>query len=149
MSDSYDLHASLGYQATLFARIAERRFEKELAPLGLTRVTWCVLLAVGQEGHKNPTDIANFVGVDRTATSRALRKLEADGLITRTGGQGDKRTTKVSITEIGSNRLEFATVAASKNAEHFTKKLSWYERDTFATIIKKLMEDEIRNVPGL
>ena len=58
----YHLHASLGYRLTRAARIAERRFEDRLSDKGLTRMSWCVLLAVGEEGLTMPSDIADFGG---------------------------------------------------------------------------------------
>ncbi len=149
MPNRYDLHSSLGYQTTLFSRISERRFDSTLAPLGLTRVSWCILLAVGQEGLKGPSDIADFIGIDRTATSRGLRRLESTGLITRSDGKTDKRTTEVWITDKGLDHLAQATKAAAENAAHFNEKLSWYERDMLATIIRKLMQNETRDVSGL
>jgi DNA-binding MarR family transcriptional regulator len=149
MSQTYDLHASLGYQLTLLSRINERKFEQHLAPLGLTRVKWCVLLAVHEQGLKNPSDIAEFVGIDRTATSRALRALDSDGLISRCSGKNDKRMTEVALTTKGHNVLAGAIAAAKTNANHFSEKLSWYERTTLTEIIQKLMKGEARDVAGL
>jgi len=148
-ADSYDLHDSLGYQITLLARITERRFEQALTPLGLSRVTWCVLLALGQQGLDSPSAIAGYIGIDRTATSRALRRLERDGCISRKGGTQDRRMTEVSITSLGRQKLAAATEAAQGNAHYFSQKLSWYERDSLKTIIATLMEGEARNVSGL
>lgn len=149
MSNTYDLHASLGYQLTLLSRISERKFEQRLAPLGLTRVKWCVLLAVHEQGLKNPSDIAEFIGIDRTATSRALRALDGDGLISRCGGKDDKRMTEVALTDQGISLLAKAITAAKSNANHFNEKLSWYEQSTLTEIIKKLMQGEARDVSGL
>jgi MarR family transcriptional regulator, transcriptional regulator for hemolysin len=149
MSQSYDLHASLGYQLTLLSRINERKFEQHLAPLGLTRVKWCVLLAVKEQGLKNPSDIAEFIGIDRTATSRALRGLDQDGLISRCSGSSDKRMTEVALTKHGGTILAKAIAAAKTNADHFNEKLSWYEQTTLTEIIQKLMQGETRDVSGL
>ncbi len=149
MPEPYDLHNSPGYQLTLLSRINERRFDQGISPLGLSRVKWCVLLAVGQEGHQAPSDIAGFIGIDRTATSRALRALESDGLITRCGGQSDRRTRKVTITKDGATRLARANTIARASAERLLSKLSWYERETLSTIIEKLMAGETRDVAGL
>jgi len=149
MSERYDLHKSRGYQLTLLARISERRFEKRLSSLGLSRVKWCVLLAVGQEGLSSPSEIAEFVGIDRTATSRALRALENQTLITRQGGEKDRRTRAVSITGKGAETLSRAIAIARENATYFAKKLSWYEHDTLDGIIRKLMAGETRDVPEL
>ena len=60
----YRLHKSLGYQMSLTTRIQEKRLEDGLRTLGLTRIQWCILLAVGNEKLRNPSDIAAFVGID-------------------------------------------------------------------------------------
>ena len=103
----YRLNDSLGYRLSRVARIQER----SLRMLGLTRTTWCVLLAVGNEGLSQPSDIAEFIGIDRTATSRALRQMEAGGLIVRAAGDRDGRTRRVRLTAIVvfSTLLAFAT----------------------------------------
>ncbi|MDA0221836.1 MAG: winged helix DNA-binding protein [Proteobacteria bacterium] len=148
MSEIYALHDSIGYRMTLLSRINERRFDGLLAATGLTRVTWCVLLAVGQQYLQNPSEIADWVGIDRTATSRALRRLEADKMIARASAASDKRQTVVSVTDKGRDILQSANTAASENAQHFNDKLSWYEQETLAAILVKLMQDETRDVPG-
>lgn len=149
MAKEYDLHQAIGYQITLFSRINERRFEQGLSAFGLTRVTWCILLSAGQEGLANPSDIADFIGIDRTATSRGLRRLEADHLITRVSGDADRRTTEVALTASGQALLQRANACAAENAEYFNAKLSWYERDMLTTILAKLLAGETRNIKGL
>jgi DNA-binding MarR family transcriptional regulator len=87
-------------------------------------VGWCILLAVEEEGLKNPSEIAQFVGIDRTATSRALRQLEDEGLISREMGREDRRTTTVTLTEEGQMRLIQARPLCVENMDHFNAKLS-------------------------
>ncbi len=149
MMEPYDLHGSLGYQITLLARISERRFERALTPLGLSRVTWCVLLALEQQGLHSPSEIASYIGIDRTATSRALRRLEHSALVKRQGGQRDRRTTRVTITGKGRSTLARATDAARENAAHFNEKLSRPEREALGATIARLMTGETQSVPGL
>jgi DNA-binding MarR family transcriptional regulator len=124
MRSKFGLHDSLGFQITRTARMIERRVESGLKTFGLTRVGWCILLAVEEEGLKNPSEIAQFVGIDRTATSRALRQLEDEGLIAREMGREDRRTTTVSLTEEGQMRLIQARPLCVENMDHFNAKLS-------------------------
>lgn len=139
---SYRLHASLGYNLSLAARLQERRLDEALKTLGLTRITWCVLLGVGNEGLSKPSAIASFVGIDRTATSRALRGMEADGLIERSGGDGDKRTRRVKLTPLGQSRIEAGTPFAISNNEVMRAKLTKREHQVFLDLLGKLTDGE-------
>ena len=134
----YRLHRSLGYHLSIAARIQERRLDEQLRLLGLTRTTWCILLAVGNEGLSQPSDIAEFVGIDRTATSRALRHMEADGLLARSSGTEDKRTRCVVLTEKGCRAIAAATPFARENAAIMADQLAPGEEDELKRLLTKL-----------
>lgn len=139
---SYRLHASLGYNLSLAARLQERRLDDALKTLGLTRTTWCVLLAVGVEGHHQPSDIATFIGIDRTATSRALRNMEAAALLTRRAGSDDRRTTRVTLTDLGRTRIEQGAPFAIENNRLMRAKLTDEEHAELMRLLGKLTEGE-------
>lgn len=134
---------------TLLSRINERAFEAKIADLGISRIVWCILLGVGQENIVHPSRIATFVGIDRTATSRALRVMEARKLISRSSGLRDGRTTEVAITDLGQQILKQATAAAQENANWYTDKLTQSELCRFGELLDKLLKDETRGVSRL
>ena len=138
----YRLHDSLGYNLSLAARLQERRLEEALKAMDLTRTTWCILLAVGNEGLTQPSDIATFVGIDRTATSRALRSMETAGLIEREAGRRDRRTTTVSLTPLGVNRIEQGTPYAIQNNALMRNKLGKEDFDRLRRLLERLTEGE-------
>ncbi|WP_253913111.1 MarR family winged helix-turn-helix transcriptional regulator [Pseudoruegeria sp. HB172150] len=142
MSSPYRLHDSLGYQLSLAARIQQRRLEDGLRKLGLPRTFWAILLAVGNEELRQPSEIANYVGIDRTAVSRALRNMEVAGLIARQDGNGDGRTRTVAVTETGYELLAQATPIARSNAAVMAERLSPEERQDLKDLLKKLMTGE-------
>ncbi len=139
---TYSLHDSLGYHLSLAARVQERRLDEGLKALGLTRITWCILLALGSEGLSQPSDIAAFVGIDRTATSRALRRLEGDGLIARRSGDGDGRTTEVSMTPLGTARLQAGIPLAVANNAMMAARLGPGEAEALKTQLAALIRGE-------
>jgi DNA-binding MarR family transcriptional regulator len=141
-SSKFGLHNSIGFHITRTARVVERRVEGGLRNYGLTRVGWCILLAVEEEGLKNPSEIAHFIGIDRTATSRALRQLEADGLISREMGREDRRTTLVSLTEEGRARLTMARPICAENMDHFNSKLNASEAMELRRLLGLLVAGE-------
>jgi DNA-binding MarR family transcriptional regulator len=142
-SKKFSLRDSVGHQITRTARILERKVEDDLRRFGLTRVGWCVLVAVAEEGIKNPSEIANFVGIDRTATSRALRQLESDGLILREMGRDDRRTTEVRLTELGQSQFDAALPFCTAASVHFNHKLTAAELETLKALLAKLAADEM------
>ncbi len=120
---AYRLHDSLGFRLSRAARIQERRLDQGLKALGLTRLTWCILLSVGNEGLSQPSDIAAFIGVNRSAISRALRQMEEDGLVSCLKGLDDKRTRSVSMTPEGESLLAKGTPIAEQNNLHMRGRL--------------------------
>lgn len=141
-SAPYRLHHSLGYHLSLASRLQERRLDDALKTLEMTRTTWCVLLAVGNEGLTQPSDIATFVGIDRTATSRALRHMESSGLVARSSGEGDKRTRHVELTEKGCDTIAAATPFAQNNADIMAERLTKDEHEELIRLLTKLSQGE-------
>ena len=142
IEQNYRLHQSLGYQMSLTTRLQERRFEDQLKTLGLTRITWCILLAVEIEALLNPSDIAGFVGIDRTATSRALRQMETAGMIARGVGKEDGRTTLVALTDMGRDLQSRATPMARDNAQYWQGKLNSDEAQELRRLLSKMRHGE-------
>ena len=138
----YRLHASLGYHLSVAARLQEKRLDDKLKSLELTRITWCILLAVGIENLFQPSDIANFVGIDRTATSRSLRQMESQNLLERSSGTGDRRTRLVRLTKAGQTALDAATPFAMENAKIMSDRLTATEKTDLMRLLAKLRRDD-------
>lgn len=147
--DRYRLHQSLGYQLSVAARLQERRLDEGLKTLGLTRTMWCVLLAVGNEDLAHPSGIAEFVGIDRTATSRALRQMEAAGMIARKTGTDDRRMTTVRLTDRGGALLQQGTPLAEANNAMMANRLIPSENALLRQLLHKLREGEDVALPRL
>ncbi|RVV98808.1 MarR family transcriptional regulator [Mesobaculum littorinae] len=146
---AYSLHDSLGYRLSLASRLQERRLDEQLKTLGLTRIMWCVLLGVGNEGLTQPSDLAQFVGIDRTATSRALKQMEAMGLVERQSGKTDRRTTRVGLTAAGRDALDAGVPMAQANNEMMDAKLSPAERQDLRRLLARITEGEPVSLPQL
>lgn len=134
------------YQLTLTSRLQERRLDEGLRRLGLTRLTWCILLAVQVEGHTQPSEIAQFIGIDRTATSRALRQMESKGWLARRTGEEDRRTTRVVLTPEGDALLARAVPVAEENSRHFLSKLPQEGAESLQRLLADLRDGEDRNL---
>ena len=101
------------------------------------------MLAVGNERKLHPSEIAEFIGVDRTATSRVLRKMELDQIIARApdtsrGRSADGRMTSVHLTPKGRALLERGTPFARNNNAVLEKRLSDGEKSELRRLLAKL-----------
>ena len=134
---------------SLVARMLERVFDGQLAELEVTRGMWAVLLAAEQEGYSKPSEIAEFVGIDRTAVSRLLRTLEHRGLVRRANSAHDGRARAVTVTAQGRAVLTRATAGAHETARWYKTKLTKKEQSDLDALLNKLLEGEARDVPAL
>ncbi len=149
ISTKYNLKRSLGYRMTYVARLNERRFEGMIADQDLSRLAWCVLCALEYEGLSRPSDIADFIGVDRAAISRVIGQMEAKGMITRRLARGDARARAIETTPFGRKRLAGGTAAAQNNAAHLQGQLSAEEYAVLGAIMDKLMKGDDSPLKGL
>lgn len=89
-------HAALTWRAEMDAR---------LRPLGLTPTQFMVLATAGWLEHVDgpPTQqqVADGAGTDRQMTSRVIRVLQDQGLITRQANESNARSLRVSLTPQG------------------------------------------------
>src|ERR1700742_704264 len=74
-----------------------------LEPLGLTHPQYLVMLALwdnakAEGGPLSVKDIARLLQMDSATLSPMLKRLQAQGLITRSRSETDERTTRVELT---------------------------------------------------
>jgi MarR family transcriptional regulator for hemolysin len=95
------LGRSLGYQVNVAARATRALLDARLAEQGVTFATWVVLVALSTRGDLIQRDLAGIVDVEGPTMVRRLDQLEAAGLVARSAAPGDRRATRVSLTEAG------------------------------------------------
>ncbi len=97
-----DLNDFLPYQ---FSQLADM-LSLAVAPvyesrLGISRDDWRVLVAVNQDRHMRATDIVQHTRLDKMQVSRAIARLEKNGLLTRKADAQDKRQQVLIVTAAG------------------------------------------------
>lgn len=132
----YKLHQRLGYRVSRLSRILQGRLEEILAEHGLTRLMWCVMIGVGEEDVRTPSDLADYVGVTRPTMSRLLRVLEKKGYLQRQPGSGpDGRAVEIELTGDGMRIVRNTRGPVNAMNEHFTGKLA---PEQFAVLMEAL-----------
>jgi DNA-binding MarR family transcriptional regulator len=90
------------------ARALARRFDLALRPVGLTNGQFSLLNALNQAKPPALGRIAEFLAMDRTTLTAALKVLERQGLVTTVPDATDRRSRRLMLTDAGHERLAAA-----------------------------------------
>ncbi|QCK88046.1 winged helix-turn-helix transcriptional regulator [Phreatobacter aquaticus] len=90
------------------ARTLARRFDRAFQPVGLTNGQFSLMMALGGAGTMRLGDLAEFLAMDRTTLTAALKALERRGLARSGPDATDKRARLLALTEAGHDVLHAA-----------------------------------------
>jgi DNA-binding MarR family transcriptional regulator len=89
------------------ARHVSALYDRHLASEGITTAQYSILAKLARLGPQPIGALAGMMVMDRTTTTRAVRPLARDGLVTIAPGK-DERTRMVGITPAGAKRTKAA-----------------------------------------
>lgn len=72
-----------------------------LDPLGLTHPQYLVMLALWESSPRSLGDLADELALDPATVSPLVKRLEAQGRVTRARRPGDERTLDIALTDDG------------------------------------------------
>ena len=90
------------------ARALARRFDHAFKPLGINNGQFSILMALNQPKPPRISSLAEFLAMDRTTLTAALKVLERRGLVTRNSDRDDKRKRRLQLSEEGCALLKQA-----------------------------------------
>ncbi len=117
-ADPYPLEDNLGYLLNRCAHAMAARFERELAPHGVTLAQWGAMIAIRAGRGDTPTALARAVGTDKGATTRLIARMVEKGLISRAEHHRDGRSTHLALTPAAEALMpRLMALSRSVNAE--------------------------------
>ena len=107
-TDPLSLERQVCFALAITNRAVLAVYRPLLEPLGLTHPQYLVMLALwdNEKTHGDPLtvkDIAGLLQTDSATLSPMLKRLQTQGLITRSRSATDERTTQVELTHKGRN----------------------------------------------
>jgi DNA-binding MarR family transcriptional regulator len=97
----------LNFNLRRTSRLVNRYYEQALKPAGLRASQFNLMVPVGLGGALSITQLAELLGMERSALARNLKPLERKRWVTVTVG-ADRRTRLVRLTREGESRLRRA-----------------------------------------
>lgn len=83
------------------ARLLARRFDRLFAPLGLTNGQFSMLVALSGQWKPRLGELADFLAMDSTTVTAAVKTLEKRGLVMLLPDEADARVRRPALTDAG------------------------------------------------
>ena len=90
------------------ARTLARRFDNAFLKFGITNQQFSLMTMVNTAGSPRLGEVADFLAMDRTTATAALKALERRGFITVRHDEDDRRSKRISLTVAGGKTLKAA-----------------------------------------
>lgn len=98
----------LCFAAQRAARRLARRFDEAFRPLDLTNGQFSLLMSLNRSTPASIGEIAEFLAMDRTTLTAALKPLDRRGLLRIAVDRADRRSRRLMLTEAGHTLLRTA-----------------------------------------
>jgi DNA-binding MarR family transcriptional regulator len=99
MNDTRSWDLRLGYLIHDVSRLRRVCFDRELAPLGITRSQWWVLAFISRNDGLPQTQLANELDVGKVALGSLIDRLQGAGFVDRIPDAKDRRVKRVFLTD--------------------------------------------------
>ena len=128
----------IGLHLARTARVVSRAFDEALADAGGSLPVWLVLLNLKTRRIGNQRELAEAVGVREATLTHHLNAMEANGLLTRSRHQTNRRIHVIELTAAGEAaflRLHEAATAFDRRLRH---RLTGDQRDELERLLNRL-----------
>ncbi len=99
---AFDLDGFLPYRFTLVAeRLSNRLARRYRTEYGISVPEWRVLVHLAHSGMVSVRDIEKRVSLEKSKVSRAAKRLEAQGYISKATNESDRRLLHLALTDKG------------------------------------------------
>jgi len=119
----FQLHNSFTFWISRLASVMQDQFNKELDSLDVTWPQWMVMNVLAHKLAETPAQIAENLGVDRSAITRLVDRLEKKGLVARAQDGLDRRSIQITLTRAGEAMVEELDQSAGEHQKKFLSQL--------------------------
>ena len=116
------------------------RYNQLVADFGITQSIGYVLINIDEKEGTTVSQVAALLGLKSTSLSRMLSQLEKMDLIYRQSNEGDKRSVKIYLTDLGKQKRQLARGVVKQFNAYLNEHLSDKEKLQLTKTLKKINE---------
>jgi DNA-binding MarR family transcriptional regulator len=136
---AFDRQKSAGYLVNYLARLFARALYRRIAPHGVTRGQFPVLLVLWEREGATQAGLAERLAVEQPTMANTLKRMERDGLIERVPDPNDRRQALINLTPRGRELEEALTASAREANAAALAGLSPEERTQFLALARRVV----------
>ncbi len=114
---------------------------RELDKYNISSGQFMFLLELYNEDGKNQEEISENIKIDKTTTTRAIKKLEERGFIYRIKDENDKRANKIYLTEKGYEVKDKIFLVLEQWNKKIGETLTKDEEETLRNLLEKVSDN--------
>lgn len=114
------------------------RYNQLVAEFGITQSIGYLLININEQDGTTVSEVAALLGLKSTSLSRMLTQLEKMDLIYRQSNEGDKRSVKIFLTDLGKEKRHLARGLVKQFNNYLNAHISEKDKDQLINTLKKI-----------
>jgi len=127
----------LNFQLRRTSRQVSRYYDDALRPIGLRISQFNILAMLAQTGPLSVSDLANRLGMERSALARNLKPIAREGLVVVSHGD-DRRTRLAKLAPAGTRKLRQALPTWNRAQDKLVAKLGSRQAAVLVEVLSRM-----------
>ncbi len=123
MEKDFHLHNSFAFWLSRLTSVMQENFNRRLEEFQVSWPQWMLLNALDNDMGHTPAQIAVCLGIDRSAITRLVDRLENKSLVIREHDKLDRRSVNIFMTPQGKRVIGQLNALAYEHQQHFLSQL--------------------------
>ncbi|MFD0793514.1 MarR family winged helix-turn-helix transcriptional regulator [Mucilaginibacter litoreus] len=137
---------TIDYFLKIVWQTVANRYNQLVTEFGITQSIGYLLINIDEEGT-TVSQAAALLGLKSTSLSRMLNQLEQTGLIYRASNQGDKRSVKIYLTDLGKEKRQLAKNVVKQFNSYLNAHISDADKQYLIDMLKKINQLTVNYKP--
>jgi DNA-binding MarR family transcriptional regulator len=146
MRGSVKHQETIDYFLKIVWQTVANRYNQLVTEFGITQSIGYLLINIDEEGT-TVSQAAALLGLKSTSLSRMLNQLEKTGLIYRESNQGDKRSVKIYLTDLGKEKRQMAKNVVKEFNNYLNAHISDADKQYLTDMLKKINQLTVNYKP--
>jgi DNA-binding MarR family transcriptional regulator len=146
MRGSVKHQETIDYFLKIVWQTVANRYNQLVTEFGITQSIGYLLINIDEEGT-TVSQAAALLGLKSTSLSRMLNQLEKTGLIYRESNQGDKRSVKIYLTDLGKEKRQLAKNVVKQFNNYLNAHISDADKQYLTDMLKKINQLTVNYKP--